>query len=63
MNSYEEDLKYERKMDRISEQIEELMLDAMIKVSGSEPNNIRLEIGGRDPFRTIFSNFRNTDLN
>jgi len=30
MNSYEEDLKYERKMDRISEQIEELMLDAMI---------------------------------
>ena len=30
MNSYEKDLKYERKMDRISEQIEELMLDAMI---------------------------------
>ena len=30
MNSYEEDLQYERKMDRISEQIEELMLDAMI---------------------------------
>ena len=30
MNSYEEDLKYERKLDRISEQIEELMLDAMI---------------------------------
>jgi hypothetical protein len=30
MNSYEEDLHYERKMDRISEQIEELMLDAMI---------------------------------
>ena len=30
MNRYEEDLQYERKMDRISEQIEELMLDAMI---------------------------------
>ena len=30
MNSYEESLQYERKMDRISEQIEELMLDAMI---------------------------------
>ena len=30
MNSYEEDLQYERKLDRISEQIEELMLDAMI---------------------------------
>ena len=30
MNSYEEGLQYERKMDRISEQIEELMLDAMI---------------------------------
>ena len=30
MNSYKEDLQYERKMDRISEQIEELMLDAMI---------------------------------
>ena len=30
MNSYEEDLQYERKMDRISEQIEELMLVAMI---------------------------------
>jgi len=30
MNSYEEDLQYEIKMDRISEQIEELMLDAMI---------------------------------
>jgi len=30
MNSYEEDLQYERKMDRISEQIEELMLDAII---------------------------------
>ena len=30
MNSYEENLQYERKMDRISEQIEELMLDAMI---------------------------------
>ncbi len=30
MNSYEEDLEYERKVDRISEQIEELMLDAMI---------------------------------
>ena len=30
MNSYEEDLQYERKMDRISEQIEELMLDEMI---------------------------------
>jgi hypothetical protein len=30
MNSYEEDLQYERKMDRVSEQIEELMLDAMI---------------------------------
>ena len=30
MDSYEEGLQYERKMDRISEQIEELMLDAMI---------------------------------
>ena len=30
MNTYEEDLQYERKMDRISEQIEELILDAMI---------------------------------
>jgi len=30
MNTYEEDLQYESKMDRISEQIEELMLDAMI---------------------------------
>jgi hypothetical protein len=30
MNTYEEDLQYERKMDRISEQIEELMLNAMI---------------------------------
>ena len=30
MNTYEEDLQYERKLDRISEQIEELMLDAMI---------------------------------
>ena len=30
MNTYEEDLQYERKMDRISEQIEELMLDAMM---------------------------------
>jgi hypothetical protein len=30
MNTYEEELQYERKMDRISEQIEELMLDAMI---------------------------------
>ena len=30
MNSYEENLQYKGKMDRISEQIEELMLDAMI---------------------------------
>ena len=30
MDTYEEGLQYERKMDRISEQIEELMLDAMI---------------------------------
>ena len=30
MNTYEDDLHYERKMDRISEQIEELMLDAII---------------------------------
>ena len=30
MDIYEEGLQYERKMDRISEQIEELMLDAMI---------------------------------
>jgi hypothetical protein len=30
MNSYEEHLQFERKMDLISEQIEELMLDAMI---------------------------------
>ena len=29
MDTYEEGLQYERKMDRISEQIEELMLDAM----------------------------------
>jgi len=33
MNSYEENLLYESKMDRISEQIEELMLDAMIDKS------------------------------
>ena len=32
MNSYEEGLQYERKMDRISEQIEELMLDAILTV-------------------------------
>jgi hypothetical protein len=30
MDTYEEGLQYERKMDRISEQIEELILDAMI---------------------------------
>ncbi len=30
MNSFEKDLEYERKMDRISEQIEELMMDAII---------------------------------
>ena len=30
MNSFEKDLEYERKMDRISEQIEELMLDAIL---------------------------------
>jgi hypothetical protein len=30
MHTYEEGLQYERKMDRISEQIEELVLDAMI---------------------------------
>jgi len=30
MNSLEEDLTYERKMDNISEQIEELLLDAML---------------------------------
>ena len=30
MNIYKEDLQYEGKMDRISEQIEELMLDAML---------------------------------
>ena len=30
MNTYEEERRNERKMDRISEQIEELMLDAMI---------------------------------
>ena len=30
MDTYEEGLQYERKMDRISEQIEELVLDAMI---------------------------------
>ncbi len=30
MNSYEEDLQYERKMDLISEEIEEMILDAMI---------------------------------
>ncbi|MBW1784579.1 MAG: hypothetical protein JRL30_28025 [Deltaproteobacteria bacterium] len=30
MNAYEEELQNEKKMDRISEQIEELMLDAMI---------------------------------
>jgi hypothetical protein len=29
MEAYEEDFQYETKMDRISEQIEELMLDAM----------------------------------
>jgi len=30
MNTYEEDLQYERKMDRISEELEEMILDAMI---------------------------------
>ena len=30
MNSFEEDLVYERKMDNISEQIKELVLDAML---------------------------------
>ena len=30
MDTYEEGSQYERKMDRISEQIEELVLDAMI---------------------------------
>ena len=30
MNSYEENLQYERKMDWISEEIEEMILDAMI---------------------------------
>ena len=30
MNSYEEDLQYEAKMDRISEELEEMVLDAMI---------------------------------
>lgn len=30
MNSFEEDLVYERKMDNISEQIQELVLDAML---------------------------------
>lgn len=30
MDTYEEGLQYERKMDRISVQIEELVLDAMI---------------------------------
>jgi len=30
MNTYEEDLQYERKMDRISEELEEMVLDAMI---------------------------------
>ena len=32
MNTYEEDLQYERKMDRISEELEEMILDAMIAV-------------------------------
>ena len=30
MNTYVKDLQYQRKMDHISEQIEELMLDAML---------------------------------
>ena len=30
MDTYEEDLQYQRKMDHVSEQIEELILDAMI---------------------------------
>lgn len=30
MDTYEEDLKYQKKMDHVSEQIEELVLDAMI---------------------------------
>jgi arginine utilization protein RocB len=30
MNTYEEDLQYERKMDRISEELEEMILDAMV---------------------------------
>lgn len=30
MDTYQEDLKYQKKMDHVSEQIEELLLDAMI---------------------------------
>ena len=30
MNTYEEELQYEEKMDRISEELEEMVLDAMI---------------------------------
>lgn len=30
MNTYTEELEYEEKMDRISEHLEELMLDAML---------------------------------
>ncbi|MDQ1336179.1 MAG: hypothetical protein QG552_3129 [Thermodesulfobacteriota bacterium] len=30
MNAYEEDLLYETKMDRVSQELEEMILDAMI---------------------------------
>ncbi|MCF8084551.1 MAG: hypothetical protein K9M96_15805 [Deltaproteobacteria bacterium] len=32
MNTYEENLQYEEKMDRISEELEEMVLDTMIAV-------------------------------
>ena len=32
MNTYEEHLQYEEKMDRISEELEEMVLDTMIAV-------------------------------
>lgn len=55
MNTYEENLQYEEKMDRISEELEEMVLDTMIAVlkkyenetSTSQDYQIRLS---RNPF-------------
>ena len=54
MDTYEEGLQYERKMDRISAQIEELILDAMIVVLNKiRDRNLYSEIETRphnDPY-------------